>query len=159
MKPIMEPITGAESGAPAAQPYQALVEFYRAFNGRDLSLMAANWDNSDDASMSNPLGGVCRGWEEIQAVYTRIFHAPARVYVEFYDYTVHRSGVMFCALGRERGYLRLPGKEITLAIRTSRFYRLVCGKWQQIHHHGSIDNPALLADYQRTVLGGESAAR
>jgi hypothetical protein len=27
------------------------------------------------------------------------------------------------------------------------------GVWRQFHHHGSIDEPALLADYQRAILG------
>lgn len=147
------PITGSETGKMDAKPYSALVEFYRAFNGRDLKLMASNWDITGESSMSNPLGGVRRGWEEIQEVYSRIFDGPAEVYVEFYDYTVHHAGVMFCAVGRERGYLKLNGKEIDLAIRTSRFYRMECGKWKQVHHHGSIDDPSLLAGYQSAVLG------
>ena len=27
------------------------------------------------------------------------------------------------------------------------------GRWQQVHHHGSIDDPDLLSRYQRAVLG------
>lgn len=141
------PITGSEIIKTGTKPYNALAEFYRAFNGRDLELMKTNWVNTKESSMSNPLGGVRRGWEEIQEVYSRIFKGSAEVYVEFYDYTIHHSGVMFCAIGRERGHFRVNGKEIDLAIRTSRFYRLECGKWKQIHHHGSIDDPALLAGY------------
>ncbi len=147
------PITGSETINKDVKPYSALVEFYRAFNEQNLELMTSNWDNTDESSMSNPLGGVCRGWDEIQEVYSRIFHGPAEVYVEFYDYSIHHTGVMFCAVGRERGRLRINGKEIKLAIRTSRFYRMECGRWRQVHHHGSIDDPALLAEYQSTVLG------
>ena len=143
-------ITGSEAKTDS-KPYNALVEFYRAFNGRDMKLMAQNWNHTEESSMSNPLGGIRRGWDEIQRVYDKIFNGQAEVYVEFYDYTIHQSGVMFCAVGRERGYFRANGKEIELAIRTSRFYRLECGKWQQVHHHGSIDNPALLSDYQTLV--------
>ena len=143
-------ITGSEAKTDS-KPYNALVEFYRAFNGRNMKLMAQNWNHTEESSMSNPLGGIRRGWDEIQRVYDKIFNGQAEVYVEFYDYTIHQSGVMFCAVGRERGYFRANGKEIELAIRTSRFYRLECGKWQQVHHHGSIDNPALLSDYQTLV--------
>jgi len=28
------------------------------------------------------------------------------------------------------------------------------GKWKQVHHHGSIDDPRLLAQYQSAVLRG-----
>lgn len=147
------PITGSEIIEKNTKPFNALVEFYRAFNSRDLKLMNSNWVNTEEASMSNPLGGVRRGWVAIQEVYSKIFSGPAEVYVEFHDYTIHHSGVMFCAVGRERGHFRVNGKQVNLAIRTSRFYRMECGKWHQVHHHGSIDDPALLAEYQSTVLG------
>jgi hypothetical protein len=153
MNLVSSPITGSETVNTDINPFNALVEFYHAFNARDLKLMNSNWVKSEEASMSNPLGGVRRGWGAIQDVYTKIFAGPAEVYVEFYDYTIHQSDIMFCAVGRERGHLRINGKHVNLAIRTSRFYRMECGKWQQIHHHGSIDNPALLAEYQSAVLG------
>jgi hypothetical protein len=153
MNLVTTPITGSELIENGAKPFNALVEFYRAFNTRDLKLMSANWANSDEASMSNPLGGVRRGWESIQEVYSKIFTGSAEVYVEFYDYTIHHTGIMFCAVGRERGYFRLHGKQVDLVIRTSRFYRMDCGKWHQVHHHGSIDTPALLAKYQSAVVG------
>ena len=147
-------ITGTEDvAADAASPEAALAQFYRAFNNGDLVLMESNWEQSEEASMSNPLGGVKRGWESIREVYDRIFNGKARVYVEFYDYTIHRAGVMFCAVGRERGYLQTGNQKIDLTIRTSRTYRMDCGRWHQIHHHGSIDNPQLLAEYQDAVMG------
>lgn len=153
MNLVTAAITGSELIENGAKPFNALVEFYRAFNTRDVELMSTNWANSDEASMSNPLGGVRRGYESIQEVYSKIFTGPAEVYVEFYDYTIHHAGVMFCAVGRERGYFRLQEKQVDLAIRTSRFYRMDCGRWHQVHHHGSIDSPALLAEYQSAVLG------
>lgn len=153
MNLINSPITGSESIEKDTNPYNALVEFYRAFNTRDLKLMGSNWASSEEASMSNPLGSVRRGWAAIQEVYSKIFTGPAEVYVELYDYTIHHSGVLFCAVGRERGHFRMSGKQVNLAIRTSRFYRMECGKWHQIHHHGSIDDPTLLAEYQSAVLG------
>lgn len=85
--------------------------------------------------------------EEIKAVYGRIFNSPAKVYVEFYDYTVHEAGEIFYAVGRERGKFSIGETAINLAIRTTRIYRLIDGKWRQVHHHGSIDDPELLARY------------
>jgi len=134
-------------------PEYALTEFYRAFNGRDLELMSSNWDKTETASMSNPLGGVKRGWNEIKQVYERIFNGGAEVYVEFYDYTINQAGEMFVAVGRERGYFQRGEEKIELSIRTSRTYRMDCGRWQQIHHHGSIDDPVLLKQYQTAVMG------
>ena len=151
-------ITGSENGdIKASEPMAALIEFYHAFNNGDLELMSKNWEQSDEASMSNPLGGVKRGWDSIKEVYSNIFNGNARVYVEYYDYSIHHLGVMFCAVGRERGFFKLGEQKIDLAIRTSRTYRMDCGRWHQIHHHGSIDNPKLLAAYQEAVLGKKVA--
>ena len=147
------PITGQEASAASGQPHAALVQFYHAFNGRDLALMRTNWLNSDDIAMDNPLGGIKRGWREIGPVYEKLFTGPARVYVEFYDYSLHETAGMFYAVGRERGRFQRDGETIALAIRTSRIFRRVEGAWRQVHHHGSIDDPELLARYQRAVLG------
>lgn len=152
MTPVQEPITGNEDQGDLASPYQALVQFYCAFNHGGLAMMESNWANTDEIVMDNPLGGIKRGWGEIYGVYERIFSGPAKVYVEYHDYTIHQTQEMFYAVGRERGYFRQSGKELNLAIRTSRIFRKCDGRWRQVHHHGSIDDPRLLEQYQSAVL-------
>ncbi|QSO52102.1 nuclear transport factor 2 family protein [Alicyclobacillus curvatus] len=152
MLPIQTPITGQELKTGRSLPYDALVDFYAAFNKKDMDLMARNWAQTDDVSMDNPLGGIKRGWNEIQEVYANIFNGPADVQVEFHDYTLHEAGGMFLAVGRERGLCHVGGEDILLAIRTSRTYQFVDGRWQQVHHHGSIDDAALLRTYQAAVF-------
>ena len=151
MRSVQATITGREEKAALSMPLQALVEFYDAFNGRDLEKMSENWAQTGDIAMDNPLGGIKRGWDEIKAVYERIFNGPARVYVEFYDYTIRESGEMFYAVGRERGEFRRGDTVIPLAIRTTRIFRKLDGRWRQVHHHGSIEDPALLGRYQAAV--------
>lgn len=153
MNPTQEAITGKEEYGALSSPFQALVQFYCAFNSGNTKLMSENWWQSDEIAMDNPLGGIKRGWTEIQSVYERIFSGPAEVYVEYFDYTVHETSEMFYAVGRERGYFRLGGEEIRLAIRTSRIFKKIEGRWKQVHHHGSIEDPQLLARYQAAVLG------
>lgn len=102
--------------------------------------------------MDNPLGGITRGWEEIQAVYERIFNGSAKVYVEFYDYTIHITNDIFYAVGRERGTLQVGEEQVVLTIRTSRVFQRVGETWKQVHHHGSIDDPGLLKRYQSAIL-------
>ena len=80
---------------------------------------------------------------------------PRKVYVEFWDYTIHESPDMFYAVGRERGYLRAPSTDLSLAFRTSRIFSKLDGRWRQVHHHGSIEDPQLLAKYQTAVLGAQ----
>lgn len=154
MKPIQKPITGKEPPGAPSSPHQALAHFYRAFNQRDLALMETNWANTAEIAMDNPLGGITRGWPAIKAVYERLFTGPAEVYVEYHDYTLHQAGEMFYAVGRERGIFRLGPEVVTLAIRTTRIFEKRGGQWQQVHHHGSIDDPQMLEQYQRAVLAG-----
>ncbi|MBA3831696.1 MAG: nuclear transport factor 2 family protein [Chthoniobacterales bacterium] len=145
------PITGNDDKESLSKPLQALSEFYDAFNRKDLEKMARNWDQTDEVVMDNPVGGIKRGWEEIKSVYARIFNSPATVRVEFYDYTLHEAGEIFYAVGRERGELKAGETTLQLDIRTSRLFRLVDGQWRQVHHHGSMDDPELLARYQKAV--------
>ncbi len=155
MKPIEQAITGAQHASPRADntPESALEQFYAAFNGRDLALMADNWAQTDEIALDNPLGGIRRGWAEIFPLYERVFSGPAVVYVEFYDYTLHVGEELFYAVGRERGHFRKGHTELALAIRTSRIFKKLEGRWRQVHHHGSIEDPELLARYQSAVLG------
>lgn len=149
-------ITGSMKPASTGSPMDALAEFYFAFNHQDMETMSRNWLNAADIAMSNPLGDIKRGWDEIRAVYERIFNGTARVYVEYHDFSIVQTETMFCAIGRERGWLRKDGTEIKLAIRTSRIFVLNEGRWKQVHHHGSIDDPALLERYQSAVRAKQS---
>jgi hypothetical protein len=147
----LQPITGLEQGVGPKTPYGAFSEFYRAFNARDLELMSTNWLNSIDVSMDNPLGGIRRGWEEIAEVYQRIFSGKGLVNVEFFDYTIHPFGETFLAVGRERGAYRDGITTLELKFRTSRWFWFVDGRFRQLHHHGSIEDARLLAQYQAAV--------
>ncbi len=151
VSPIQAPVTGGEDLGDLSRPEQALAQFYKALNDRDLALAGANWENCEEAVMDNPLGGVSRGWTEIRRVYERLSTGPARVRAEFWDYTLHETGDVFWAVGRERGRLEAPDKTIDLAIRTTRLFRRAGGRWRQVHHHGSIDDPALLVAYRTAV--------
>ena len=153
MQTIQTPITGQEPQTDPSLPYTALVQFYAAFNNRDLEMMQLNWHQSDESAMDNPLGGIKRGWQEIRAVYEQIFTGPARVHVEFYDYTLHQDGEIFYAVGRERGHFARGEVKLDLAIRTTRIFRRIGPVWRQVHHHGSIEDPELLRRYQAAVRG------
>ncbi len=155
MQPEQTPVTGREERGSLSGPLRALSEFYHAFNSGDLDAMSRNWAQTDEIAMDNPLGGIKRGWKEVRAVYERIFGGPAKVYVEFHDYTLHEAGDVFYAVGRERGEFSLGGDTIKLAIRTSRIFRKMNGAWKQVHHHGSIEDPDLLRRYQNAVMTGK----
>ncbi|HYW90967.1 MAG TPA: nuclear transport factor 2 family protein [Gammaproteobacteria bacterium] len=150
MHPSKSVISGDGDTDPGT-PTGALAEFYRAFNGRDLALMRANW-HPEECVLDNPLGGIRRGWDEIEPLYASVFEGAARVRVVFFDYTLHLGRDLFCAAGRERGQLKRDGLSLELAIRTSRLYRRLEGRWCQVHHHGSIEDPGLLQQYRSAVL-------
>lgn len=151
MKIERTPVTGREDENLLTPQLRALSGFYRALNGRNPGLMAQNWAPGDEAAMDNPLGGIRRGWEEIRTVYERLFAGAGEYWFEFYDYSYHEAGELFYVVGRERGEYRSGGAVLALAIRTTRLFRLLDGQWRQVHHHGSIDDPALLAAYQQAV--------
>ena len=148
----MNVINGSENKEYLSAEEKALSDFYTAFNNGDMQIMRSNWSTEDVPVMSNPLGGKKKGWEEIQQVYQKIFNGPAEVFVEFYDYHIYLTEHMFSAAGKEKGYLKINGKKIDLDIRTSRVFQRELGQWKQVHHHGSIDKPALLQSYQQAVL-------
>jgi ketosteroid isomerase-like protein len=153
MKIETSPVTGQEDKEKLTPMLRALSQFYEALNSRNLELMAANWLQSDEAAMDNPLGGIKRGWEEIRSVYERLFGSAAHYYFEFYDYSLHLANGLFYVVGRERGEFKAGETVLEMRIRTTRIFRLSQGEWRQVHHHGSIEDPELLANYRRAVLG------
>lgn len=156
--PLPAVINGRNCYMGSEGPVLALIAFYAAFNNRDLAAMERNWWTEDEtAAMANPLGGLYRGWPAIREVYERIFKGPAQVYVEFHDHTLHESADLFYAVGRERGYLERDGERLEVTIRTSRVFRKHQGRWRQVHHHGSIEDPALLERYQTAVRGAAAS--
>jgi hypothetical protein len=52
--------------------------------------------------------------------------------------------------GRECGEYATPADTVPLAIRTTRCFSYIAsgGGWRLVHHHGSFDDPELLARYQ-----------
>ena len=130
MDKLSQVITGLEVPSETSLHYNALINFYTAFNNQNLKLMESNWLQTDEVSMSNPLGGIKRGWHDIREVYNKIFNGDANVYVEFYDYSIHSTEHMFLAVGHERGTLEINNKKIRLAIRTSRAYQLHKNQWK-----------------------------
>jgi ketosteroid isomerase-like protein len=155
-KAIEEPITGNEELGDLSQPQQALAQFYRAFNARDLKMIDDNFAHSDDVAIDNPLGGIRRGADEPHKMYEGVFKSPANVHVVFWDYTIQRAADVFWAVGRERGTYVDGGVEKNLNIRTTRIFQLIDGRWRQMHHHGSIEDAKLLADYQNAVRSAAS---
>lgn len=153
MDSLMTTINGSEDLTRVKNDkLKALIRFYSAFNNRDLKLMKNVWLNTDEASMNNPVGGIMRGWNNIESVYDKIFSGKTKVYVEFYDFTIHSTDNMFLVTGREKGFFENENNKIDLAIRTSRVFIKENGDWKHIQHHGSIDNPALLKKYQDAIL-------
>lgn len=159
MKPIQTPITGTENLGDLSEPQQALGQFYRAFNTRDLNMIDDNFAHSDEVAIDNPLGGIRRGADEPHKMYEGVFKSPADVHVEFWDYTIDRAGDVFWAVGRERGTYRDGDAVKNLNIRTTRVFQLINGRWRQMHHHGSIEDAKLLEDYQNAVRSASSRTR
>lgn len=139
---------------PGLEGAKALVEtFYYAFNHRDFAVFAKIWAEHGLIQLNNPLGGILRGYGPIADLYGRVFTGPASVWVELSDIVEFQGGNMVVFAGRETGEFARDGACLPLAIRTSRIVQWLGSDigWKQTHHHGSIDNPELLAAYQAAV--------
>jgi hypothetical protein len=146
-------VTGAEPRAGDGSPLDALIDFYRAFNSGDLNGLAAIWADEDTPSMDNPIGGIRRGWPAIREGYSKLFNGSATVQVVFHDFTSQGGGDWNLFVGREKGICKTPTVSLDLRFRTTRWFIKTSGVWRQLHHHGSIEEPTLLADYQRAIFG------
>jgi hypothetical protein len=132
----------------------ALETFYYALARRDLGALAAVWSQDELAQLNNPLGGILRSGEAVTDLYRRVFAGNVNLCVTFVDAATYSWGDAVVFAGREIGrYHDLHGAIVPLAIRTTRVfgYDPECGRWLQLHHHGSIDNAEELAAYQHTV--------
>ena len=153
-------ITGLEVPSGRGDALDALIEFYKAFNTRDLAALAVNWEQGDGPSMDNPMGGIRRGWQSISEGYMKLFDGPAIVQVKFHDFTSQGGDDWHLFVGREVGTCTTPHQRMDVRFRTTRWFTRRRGAWRQLHHHGSIEEPKMLAAYQKIILGtvlGEAA--
>ncbi|NKJ39975.1 nuclear transport factor 2 family protein [Rhizobium sp. SG570] len=153
MAELLTEITGSENMVGDGSALDALIGFYRAFNAGDLEALAANWADGDRPSMDNPIGGIRRGWPSIREGYAKLFGGKAKVRVAFHDFTSQGGDDWHLFVGRERGSCVTAGRSIELRIRTTRWFTRIDGVWRQLHHHGSIEEPALLTAYQEIIFG------
>jgi hypothetical protein len=146
-------IDGNETKRGDGNPLDALIGFYRAFNTSDLAGLEAVWLGGSEPSMDNPIGGIRRGWEQIAEGYSKLFRGQAKVHVTFHDFTSQGGADWHLFVGRERGTCKTPSETLHIAFRTTRWFVRTNGTWRQLHHHGSIEDPKMLADYQRIIFG------
>lgn len=73
--------------------------------------------------------------------------------VTFYDFSSQGGSDWHLFVGRGKGACKTPSTTIDLHFRTTRWFTRMNGVWRQLHHHGSIEDPALLAEYQRAIFG------
>jgi ketosteroid isomerase-like protein len=134
----------------------ALETFYHALNNADLDVLRAVWSSDPLAQLNNPVGGIVRSGDAIADLYRRIFAGGMGVQVTFTDAATYLGAGTAVFAGREVGsYNGRDGERVPLRIRTSRVFAWhpEQGRWLQVHHHGSIDDPDALAAYQAAARG------
>ncbi len=146
-------IDGNETKRGDGNPIDALIGFYRAFNTSDLGGLEAVWLGGSEPSMDNPIGGIRRGWEQIAEGYSKLFKGQATVHVTFHDFTSQGGDDWHLFVGRERGICRTATETLDVTFRTTRWFVRKEGAWRQLHHHGSVEDPQMLAAYQKLIFG------
>lgn len=132
----------------------ALETYYYALNRADLPVLASLWSDHEFVQADGPSGGTERSRDAVTARCRRILGGAMDVQVTFTDAATYDLGDAVVFAGRERGtYRRNDGRRVALDVRTSRLFGWddAGRRWVQLHHHGSIDDPFALADYQATV--------
>lgn len=153
MRSIPVEITGTETKSGENSPIDALIEFYRAFNAGDMDGLKNIWVDGEEPSMDNPVGGIRRGWGSIEEGYSKLFQGSAEVHVTFHDFTSQGGTNWHLFVGRERGTCKMPDASMDVAFRTTRWFVLKDRKWKLLHHHGSVESPEMLANYQWMIFG------
>jgi len=108
MSSTLTEITGAKTRADDGSPLDALIDFYRSLNARDLDGLAANWADGDTPSMNNPIGGIRRSWPAIREGYSKLFNGTATVQVAFHDFTSQGGSDWHLFAGARRVFARHP---------------------------------------------------
>ncbi len=137
---VPPPIPGPGENGDLRDPVQALAQFYRAFNERDVDLMDRSWEHSPDTVVVSPLVGLLRGWPTIRSAYERAFREPGGPVTEFCDYTVQAAGDLCLVVGRERAHVTVDGRTVRVTgCATNVLRRAKDGTWKLMHHHISLD--------------------
>ena len=131
----------------------ALESFYYALNRRDITVLAQVWSQDELAQLNNPIGGILRSGAAVTALYRRIFDGGLALRVTFVDAATYWFDDAVVFAGREIGRYHDGDTVVPITIRTTRVfgYDRELGRWLQLHHHGSIDQPSELAAYQNAV--------
>ncbi|MBY5485333.1 hypothetical protein E0H36_17825 [Rhizobium leguminosarum bv. viciae] len=146
-------VNGGETAQDDGCALDALIRFYRAFNAGDLKGLEQVWLGGSDPSMDNPIGGIRRGWDQIADGYSTLFKGKTKVQVTFHDFTSQGGDEWHLFVGRERGVCQTATETLDVAFRTSRWFVRKDGGWRQLHHHGSVEDPQMLAAYQKLIFG------
>jgi SnoaL-like domain len=127
---------------------QPQVRFERAAESRQAFLADTVGDFAEHEQYDQRIR---RGCISIQEDYERLFKGSANARLELYDFTQQSGADGRLFVGRERSSCIAPTVHVRLRIRTTRWFVRSEGAWRQLHHHGSIEAPGLLADYQRPI--------
>jgi SnoaL-like domain len=146
-------ISGRERDASPTEAAGALVEYYHAFNGQNMELLELNWIDSEEVSISGPVGGQQRGWASISRVYEQLFRLKAKPNIELHEIAIHQNGETFLCVGRELIRFQRGAILFEVSARSSRWFTLLYGRWRQVHYHGSIDNADQLREFNSWAHG------
>ena len=133
----------------------ALETFYYAYNHRDIDVMAAVWSHQELVQLNNPIGGILRGGAEAVALYRGIFAGGLHHEITFTEAVTYNHTTSVIFVGREFGNYSINGQALEpLVIRATRLftYEIAIGRWVQLHHHRSIEDPDALRSYQNALI-------
>ncbi len=139
----LDPLVVDEAAAPPApaapvEPDPAGVEaanaaFYTAHEERDLDAMRDVWSHADDTVCVHPGWPILRGWEQIEASWSRIFEGPGRNQFILTDQSIEvHDSTAWVTLAED-----LVDRGDTQAIAATNVFVRTAEGWKLVAHHGS----------------------
>ena len=146
-------VTAAEIQTGDDGSLDALINFLRPLDAGDLAGLTINWRDGDMPRMENPIGGKRRGWAAVRERYAKLFEVLPTVRVAFYDFTSQGNEDRRLFVGHEKSVCWTPATSLDRRVRTARWFVKIKGAWWQLHHPGSIEEPAVRAEYELGIFG------
>lgn len=131
----------------------ALETFYRAFNAGDRELLLTLWADEPLVHLDDPLGRSVRGHGEIAELYRSLVRRGVLAWIQFDEILEISTNESVIFVGRERGMVMTTDDIVPLRIRATHCLSWIesVSAWRWVHHHGSIEEPELMARYQRAA--------
>lgn len=115
----------------------ANVEFYRAFQNKDIEAMSQIWSKGTSSLCVHPGRKVLQGWDEIRQSWEQIFRVTNSLAIEMQITSTEVNENFAYVVLVEKVTQVSGGRQSQAFSMATNIFERMGGKWYLIHHHGS----------------------